>query len=79
MHHNRNPVYANGDKNVFCPYYRNCLDDAVELKWEYWACLDCYHQKNETFSGDALHFPVDTDSYYSLPGFFLKKTANTSL
>jgi ABC-type sulfate transport system substrate-binding protein len=26
-----------------------------------------------------LHFPVDTDPYYSLPGFLHKKTANSSL
>ena len=79
MGHNQNPVYAKGDRNVLCPYYRNCLDSAVKLQWEYWACLDCRHKKDEMSLADVLHFHVDTDPHYSFPRFFHKRAANISL
>lgn len=79
MGHNQNPVYTKGDRNVLCPYYRNCLDYAVELQWEYWACLDCQHKEDETFLIDVLHFPVDIDPYYSFPMSSHKRAANFSL
>ena len=79
MKNNQNPVYTKGDRNVFCPYYRDCLDYAVELQWEYWACLACQHKKNEMFLADVLYFSVDTEPYYSFPRSFHKKKANISL
>ena len=79
MDNNQNPVYTKGDRNVFCPYYRNCLDYAVELQWEYWACSDCQHTQKEILVTDVLLLPVDTDPYYSFPRSFHKKAANISL
>ncbi len=79
MDHDQNPVHTKGGRNVFCPYYRNCLDYAVELKWEYWACLDCQHEKEAMFLTDVLLSPVDTDPYYSVPMSFHKRAADISL
>jgi len=79
MNNNENPVHTRGDKNVFCPYYGNCLDYAVELHWEYWTCLHCQHKQNETFVEDALLLTEDTDPYYSFSPYFYKKAANMNL
>jgi len=75
MDNNQNPVHTKGDRNVFCPYYRNCLDYAVELQWEYWACLDCQHTQKEMLVTDVLLLPVDTDPYYSLSPSLYRQTA----
>jgi hypothetical protein len=79
MNHNENPVHTRGDKNVFCPYYGNCLDYAVELHWEYWSCLSCQHKQNEIFIEDALLLTKDADPYYSFSPNFYKKAANMNL
>jgi len=79
MNHNENPVRTRGHKNVFCPYYGNCLDYAVELHWEYWTCLHCQHNQNETFVEDALLLARDTDPYYSFSSYFHKKAATMNL
>jgi len=42
-----NPVPVNGERNIFCPHYCDCLDHASKNHWEYWACQDCPH-KQET-------------------------------
>jgi len=76
MNHNGNPVHTKGDKNVFCPYYDNCLDHAVELHWEYWTCLHCQHKQKETFVQDALLLTKDADPYYSFSPYLYKKAAN---
>jgi hypothetical protein len=79
MNHNENPVNTRGDKNVFCPYYGNCLDYAVELHWEYWTCLHCEHKQKEIFVQDALLLTKDPDTFYSFSSFFNKKMANMNL
>ncbi len=44
MEKNQNPVNSKGKKNVFCPYYRNCLDHAAKNYWEFWSCFECSHK-----------------------------------
>ncbi|MGD9082537.1 MAG: hypothetical protein PVJ50_06795 [Desulfobacterales bacterium] len=79
MNHNENPVHTKGDKNVFCPYYGNCLDYAVELQWQYWTCLHCQHKQKETFVEDALLLAKDPDPHYSFSPHFYKKATNILL
>ena len=31
-----NPLRTTGDRNVFCPFYNGCLDQAVKQPWEDW-------------------------------------------
>ena len=76
MDQNRNPVHTKGDRNIFCPFYRNCLDDAVRFRWKYWACLHCQHKKNGKFLTDVLLTPTDTSPYYSLPPSVYKKATH---
>jgi hypothetical protein len=79
MEQNRNPIYTKGDRNVFCPYYSDCLDHAVKNHWEYWACLDCEYKPNERLVTDILISSASADLYYSLSPAFFKKERNFPL
>ena len=37
-------VEANGLRNVFCPYYNACLDNAVRKKLPGWDCTRCVYK-----------------------------------
>lgn len=36
-----NPTPKKGERNVFCPYYDHCLDEAVARAWNTWHCSKC--------------------------------------
>jgi hypothetical protein len=36
-----NPVPTKGERNIYCPFYNNCLDYAVRYSWETWNCSQC--------------------------------------
>ena len=62
-----NPVHEEGNRNVLCPYYGDCLDYAIEKSWVYWDCGDCQHRLSE---GARLETPLtvgDSIPYYDLP------------
>jgi hypothetical protein len=42
----RNPLWRKGNRNTACPYYSECLDDAIKRSWEGWDCCDCKHKLN---------------------------------
>ena len=44
MKQNRRPLNKKGDRNALCPYYSDCLDEAVEKSWRYWDCCECTHK-----------------------------------
>jgi hypothetical protein len=39
-----NPLQRKGVRNVFCRFYKGCLDHAVRESWPYWDCGDCQHK-----------------------------------
>jgi hypothetical protein len=79
MIENSKPIQAKGEKNVFCPYYRGCLNFASKNHWEYWACQDCPHsQKTECATG-VLMSPQNADLYYSLSPAVFQKTKGFSI
>jgi len=47
MNAERNPLSRKGNRNVPCPYYRECLDDAIKRSWEGWDCDECKHKCND--------------------------------
>lgn len=75
----QNPVYTKGDRNVFCPYYRSCLDHACNNHWKYWACMDCQHKEKQEEVVDVLLLPVSDDPYYSISPVLYKKEKEFSL
>jgi two-component system, cell cycle response regulator CpdR len=54
MNTERNPVWRRGNRNVFCPLYRECLDDAIKGSWPNWDCDDCPHKLNHKNEPDPL-------------------------
>ena len=68
------PANRKGERNVFCPLYRECLDHASKNHWEYWACHDCEHsQKAESLSALLLSSSQNDDLCYTLsPSIYLK-------
>ena len=33
-----NPIPKRGERNICCPFYNDCLDQAVEGSWQSWDC-----------------------------------------
>jgi hypothetical protein len=79
MQPHSNPLHIQGEKNVFCPYYNECLNHACKNKWKYWACRDCrYRRKREAVTA-TLVSPQDYDGYYPLsPSLLIKNRAFAS-
>ncbi|MDP2643744.1 MAG: hypothetical protein Q8P24_02280 [Desulfobacterales bacterium] len=68
-----NPTHRAGDKNIYCPYYTDCLDYAVKLAWRFWDCSECMH-KSILQSVIELDFRTDdSNPYYPLPAKIYRK------
>jgi hypothetical protein len=37
------PYERQGERNVFCPFYSQCLDIVIEKGWNGWSCSECEH------------------------------------
>jgi hypothetical protein len=42
-----NPIPDKGSRNVFCPYYSDCLDEVIKMGWMYWHCHLCGERFNQ--------------------------------
>lgn len=52
----RNPTPKKGERNLFCPYYNRCLDEAVARSWNTWHCTKCpYVSTQPKISEDAVY------------------------
>lgn len=40
-----NPICKRGERNIYCPYYSDCLDYAVNHFWQHWSCSKCPYKK----------------------------------
>ena len=63
MSKNLNPKHYQGYRNVFCPYYGDCLDHAVKNWWEHRTCLDCQHRDKECRASADLSQDDETPYY----------------
>jgi Zn-finger protein len=50
----RCPLHRKGERNVFCPFYRACLDEAVSKTWAYWDCSECEYRSTHDPKTDIL-------------------------
>lgn len=79
MEQNKSPLHSLGYRNVFCPYYGDCLDQAAKHHWQYWSCLECeYKHKQEPVTGSLLSAEGDYP-YYSISTSLYKKEDDFSL
>jgi len=66
MKNHLNPIHKNGDRNLFCANYSDCLDHAAVRHWKYWSCANCEYK---LISQPAIHGPVTSDEtplYYDI-------------
>ncbi len=69
-----NPSPIKGERNLFCPHYRNCLDHASKNYWEYWSCQDCVHRLETESVTETLVLPQHPDIYYSMSQTSFQRT-----
>ena len=62
-----NPKHEKGDRNVYCPYYGDCLDYAIEVSWQYWNCGECLEKANQAAMPDFQFRSSDTIDYLDIP------------
>ena len=79
MLENSNPAQVKGERNVFCPHYRSCLDHASKNHWEYWACQACRHSKTAEAVANDLLSPQNADLHYSLSPSLSRKVREVSI
>lgn len=79
MEKDKNPIHNKGYRNVFCPYYRSCLDHASKHYWECWTCFDCRHKQEQKSPTDVMLSPKCADPYYSVSPSLCRKKRNTLL
>jgi hypothetical protein len=61
-----NPTPDQGSRNVFCPYYSDCLDRVIKKGWMSWHCHLCGERFNQ---GARPEFPLRVNhsvAYYEL-------------
>ena len=61
-----NPVHSFGERNVFCPHYRLCLDHAVKKSWDSWMCDNCVNKLTKERLKNIQILKHDDSPYYSL-------------
>lgn len=74
MKQNQNPVFTRGQRNIFCPYYKNCLDHAAKSHWDYWSCYTCHHKLEKTSFATNLLAESASMPYYNLSPEIHSKT-----
>jgi hypothetical protein len=59
MELNPNPICKKGERNIYCPFYSDCLDHAVNQFWRYWSCFQCPYKNIKSF--DEVEYGVNVE------------------
>jgi len=60
-----NPISEPGERNIYCPFYNDCLDYAVSCSWQAWNCSRCPYK---LIKQSIAEYVLDsTESFYDLP------------
>jgi len=65
MEQKANPLSEPGERNIFCPFYNDCLDYSVSASWQAWNCSQCPHKFIKQSIAEYVF--NNTDSFYDLP------------
>jgi hypothetical protein len=52
-----NPICKRGERNIFCPFYSDCLDKAINQFWQCWTCSTCAYRKTKSI--DEAEYSAD--------------------
>lgn len=69
----RHPISKKGERNALCPFYGECLNEAIAKSWKYWHCHECPHRASRDPSIDVLSTIEGAISYYELPTRFYEE------
>jgi len=61
-----NPSPNKGSRNVFCPYYSECLDRVIKNAWMSWHCHLCGERFNQGAKPELSLTVSHTVAYYEL-------------
>jgi hypothetical protein len=61
------PTPGRGERNIYCPYYGDCLDSAVDLSWQSWNCSECQHKMTRQAITQRDCLMSNPVTYYELP------------
>ena len=67
MDQKANPVPRPGVRNIYCPFYNDCLDYAARCFWPTWDCSQCTHKLKKQSITEFEHGPNNVEPYYDLP------------
>jgi hypothetical protein len=68
-----NPICEKGEKNVFCPYYGDCLNLASKQYWHYWSCRKCGYIHEAQPIPIIMYPPHNADPHYALSPVLYQK------
>ena len=60
------PTNKTGQRNLQCYYYGDCLDYAVDHRWQSWDCSKCPNRSSK-YPSDAVRSVQDAHICYELP------------
>ena len=76
MYQKPNPIPKHGNRNLYCSHYRDCLNQAVRLNWDSFACIECDHELTPGIEKNRSMPTGDTTPYFTLsPDIQLKEKA----
>lgn len=74
----KNPIRKKGERNIYCPFYNDCLDHAVKNLWWYWSCVECPRRKIK--SVDELEYKTDDGGLcYEISPDIVRETGKDSV
>jgi hypothetical protein len=59
------PTPKQGERNLYCPFYNDCLDYAINNCWRYWNCSQCPHKRMQS-TAEWEYEVNDEGLYYDL-------------
>ena len=62
----RKPKRGEGERNVFCFYYGECLDEAIDREWGSWECSRCLHRKDRRAAPEMQLSANHAIAYYDV-------------
>lgn len=60
------PGRKGGKRNIFCPYYSECLDFVIKEQWVSWGCKDCAQRFNESGRAELQNCIEHSVPYYEV-------------
>jgi hypothetical protein len=68
MEQKPNPIYQRGERNIYCPFYNDCLDYAVNHFWRHWSCSQCPYRNIKSINefeyganGERIEYELSPD------------------